>query len=534
MPITSSARRFIEQIKRSDPKVFYSSTEEISRIQVDSFVSRVAFIYEKIRNAIDYKEDHLMRKAAIFRILQRRLMIKVTTEDLSLGLVKELIRAGYLENNLIPFSKTEEVDKIITKYLTLYNLSGSKKSSDNGAKLFKWLLGLCSCEIEECLMPPLANQALVEYMFKVMRPVVAINDPSSSDLEKDLYIYLAIYRALVKSDEVMMDYKLLRYFYPDWKNVQPVDLLPVAKKINNLKKEIEKRRKYYLAEKLYRFFKKSAFVFYVLRDIISENPDDADRLFKNPAQLELAIRSACDKMYKNTRTKLRRSIVRVVIYLFLTKMVLALILEFPYDYYIAHKVMYLPLAINALFPPFLIFLLGIFIRIPSKKNTNRVVALAQEVVEQPLATSVKTTIGGVIKRSKFFVIVFYALYLALFYLSFSVLLYLLNLLKFNIFSKLIFLLFLSLVSFFGIKMRMKVKDLTVIDKKENPLVFLVNLFALPFLKAGHWLSEKFSKINVFVFILDFIIEAPLKIFLEVIEEWIAFLKEKKDEMYSKE
>ena len=72
------------------------------------------------------------------------------------------------------------------------------------------------------------------------------------------------------------------------------------------------------------------------------------------------------------------------------------------------------------------------------------------------------------------------------------------------------------------------------DKKENPLVFLINLFTLPFLRVGHWMSEKFSKINVFVFILDFIIEAPFKIFLEVIEDWIAFLKEKREEIYNKD
>ena len=81
---------------------------------------------------------------------------------------------------------------------------------------------------------------------------------------------------------------------------------------------------------------------------------------------------------------------------------------------------------------------------------------------------------------------------------------------------------------------MKTRELIVVDRKENPLVLLINLFTLPFLKAGHWISEKFSKINIFVFILDFIIEAPFKIFLEVIEDWIAFLREKKEEIYNKE
>lgn len=530
---TKSTQKLIDFLKKSDAKVLYSG-EELSRIQVDTFISKIAFIYEKIRNAIEYKEDHLMRKAAIFRILQRRMMIKVSAEDIILALIKELIRAGYLENNLIPQTKVEEVHQIFDKYVTLFNLSSVKRGTVKGNKLFKWLLELCSCEIEECLMPPLANRALVEFMFKVMRPGVNIVDKTINEKEKDLQVYLAVYRALVKSDEAMMDFKLLKYFYPDWKGATKTQVMQLAKKINNLKAQIEKQKKYYLAEKLLRLFKKYTFVFNVLKDIILENPDEAERIFKEPAELEYQIRVACDKSYKKSRAKLRRSIVRVTIYIFITKMLLGLLLEFPYDYYIAKNVTLLPLSINALFPPFLMFLLGVFIRVPSKKNTSRVVSVAKEVVYQDAVSDVKSGLGGTVKRSALALTVFYILYLILFIFSFGVLIYALKLLSFNVASIIIFLLFLSLVSFFGIKMRLKVRELVVIDKRENPLVFLIHLFTLPFLKAGHWMSEKFAKINIFVFILDFIIEAPFKIFLEVIEDWIAFLREKKEEIYSKE
>jgi len=98
----------------------------------------------------------------------------------------------------------------------------------------------------------------------------------------------------------------------------------------------------------------------------------------------------------------------------------------------------------------------------------------------------------------------------------------------------IFLLFLSLVSFFGIKLRQGVRELIIVNKKENPLAFLLNLASLPFLRMGYWFSVKFAKINLFVFIFDFIIEAPFKIFLEVIEDWISYLREKRDEIYNQQ
>ena len=41
-------------------------------IKVHLVTSAIAFMYEKIRTIVDYKEEHLLRKSAIFRILKRR------------------------------------------------------------------------------------------------------------------------------------------------------------------------------------------------------------------------------------------------------------------------------------------------------------------------------------------------------------------------------------------------------------------------------------------------------------------------------
>ncbi|HLC63739.1 MAG TPA: hypothetical protein VJK25_00115, partial [Patescibacteria group bacterium] len=207
---TQNTQKLIERLKKSDLKVIYPDSE--AKVQVDAFVSKIANIYEKIRNAIDYKEDHLFRKAAIFRILQRRMVIKVSIEDLAPALVKELIRAGYLENNLIPTAKVEEINGIIDKYITLFNLSGAKKNGVNGSQMFKWILEVCACEIEEALVPPIAGKALVQFMYQVMKPKVEIVDRNLTDKLKDLHIYLAINRAVVKSDDAMMDFLLLKYY----------------------------------------------------------------------------------------------------------------------------------------------------------------------------------------------------------------------------------------------------------------------------------------------------------------------------------
>jgi len=264
--ITEVAQKFIGLIKRSDLKVFYAG-EEINRIQVDVFISRIALIYEKIRNAIDYKEDHLLRKNAIQRILWRRLNIQLNSDSLALSLIKELIRAGYIENNLIPEGKIAEIDVMINKYLTLANLSGIKKTTTDGSHDFKWLVSLAACEIEEALVPPIQHVALTGFAYKVMGSEIKIADKIKEE-EKHLQIKIAIQRALIKADIAMVSYLIWRYYNPDWHQADHRQILQIAKKFKNLQAAVDQQLSYHLGEKLLRLFKKYTIVFDVLKEII--------------------------------------------------------------------------------------------------------------------------------------------------------------------------------------------------------------------------------------------------------------------------
>ena len=93
--------------KSQEPK------KNVATIHVDEVASKVAAFYEKIRGIIDWKEEHLLKRRAIERILKRRLFSKL---DLSNGnifedpniaepLVLELIRGGHFPNDKIPESK---------------------------------------------------------------------------------------------------------------------------------------------------------------------------------------------------------------------------------------------------------------------------------------------------------------------------------------------------------------------------------------------------------------------------------------------
>ena len=61
--LNASVKKLFQLIYIKQNKSDDSNAE--SKITVSTMVSRLAFFYEKIRNAVDYEDDHLLRKNAI-------------------------------------------------------------------------------------------------------------------------------------------------------------------------------------------------------------------------------------------------------------------------------------------------------------------------------------------------------------------------------------------------------------------------------------------------------------------------------------
>jgi hypothetical protein len=97
-------------------------------------------------------------------------------------------------------------------------------------------------------------------------------------------------------------------------------------------------------------------------------------------------------------------------------------------------------------------------------------------------------------------------------------------------SAAIFIFFLCVVSFFAFRLRLVTREYVAVPRPDNVLTIISDFFSIPILRAGRFLSETISRFNVFVFFFDFILEAPFKIFLNILEEWSAFMKEKKEQL----
>lgn len=498
------------------------------RIQVSQMASRMAFVYERIRNALEYQEVHLIRKNAIERIMKRRLMMgRVKPSELGRDLVYELIRGRYLPDKEVPEHKITDVTNILNKYFYLLNRIALYHKGREKRKIYKWLIGVAAVEIDQSLISPNKVQALAEFMYSTIWKNIQL-DQKIPELEKNIQIYLAVQRALLRSDQAILRYQLFRYYNQGWFGADRAFVEKLAQNIKPLLSQIEQQVTHPIGDNLFRYLKKYCIYFHVIRDVIEEDPATAPERFSDSENLETSLKKACSERYNQAKQKLRRSGVRAIIYIFITKMMLALIMEIPYDLYLKGETNWYQLGANVIFHPFLLFLIALTVLIPAEENTQRVIEGVRSILSRGDAGEI--LIQRIFRRRKMLTTAFNVIYFITFIISFGVIIYVLRRFDFNELSIFLFLLFLTLVSFFGIKTREEAKEYIVVGRRESSIGFLLDLFSMPIVRAGRWISLKSPKINIFIFIFDFIIETPYKVLVDIFDELTKFIREKKEEL----
>jgi hypothetical protein len=504
-------------------------------IRVSEVFGRLARIYERIRTTVEYKGEHVLRRNAIERILKRLTWEKdglnenADVERIAANLLRELIWARYLPNNAIPKHRIIEVEKVIEKYLYVLRNLNNIPTSVPITKIRSWLWGVASSEIEDFLDP--SNRELyVKLMYDWFNNFFIWEDSDIPEHDRQIQIYLAIHRSLPKSDEPIMRYHLLLKEMPNWKNAENHEMNEFLFKFPIIYAEIEKHLYYPGRYALYRKIQKHAGAFEIFQTISKEDKGNLKNLIKDETKLQEEIVATCNIRYKQIKKKVSTGIVRSIIYIFLTKVFLALLIEVPYELYKFQDIRYIPLVINMLFPPALMFFIGLSIKLPGDKNTNSIIQKIRSFVYK---TDIKQKNILYIYQSQTrssLINIFYIIYLISIMIIFGLLAYLLLLLNFTLIGIGIFFIFLSLVLLFTFRVNYSANQLKVESEHESALGYLFNYLTLPFLNVGFYLSKGLAKINFFTVILDFIIEAPFKTIIEIFEEWTSFMREKKEEV----
>lgn len=494
------------------------------KINVHAAVSRVAVLYEKVRNAIDYKDEHLLRKAALTRILQRQLAFGGTADDIARQLVKELIAAGYLPNGGVSVEVLPMVSQIIEKYL----LMRSRRAGSD--RHLRWILGLTVAELEEHLDPRSYERGLSVFLFESIVNRIVLRNVEMEETERQLQVYIACLRTLYKADDELLSYKLIRAYHTRW--MQPEtwngNVDEVAFQMVGIEQRIREQLQHPLAQKFQNAVRPASIALKMLFDVLKDKPAEATQRLQKLDELMPLIELASEERMSQAGKRLRRGVLHTIIYLLLTKMLIALAVEVPFEKLVYNHVDPFTLAINIGFPPILMMLVGILIRLPGKENVLQI----QSIIRQLL--SVEGIAVREIRRvapKQFWPKLFLRIgYLVMFAVSFGLVYAVLHRLHFTPISAAIFLFFLSVVSFFAFRLRLSAREYVVLERHERFSTVFMDFLSYPILRAGQWLSVTVSRVNILVILMDVLIEAPFKFILNGLEMWFAYMREQKEDL----
>jgi len=490
-----------------------------AKIHVPEITAGAYFLYEQIRNAVEYREQHLFLRGAIERFLLRELK-PGGTADIGFELVSELTKTRYLTNDATREDEVAYLNYIAARYGSLQQAARAEGSPDND-EIASAIIALLSVEMERALQPNPTEAAIVEFTY------AAFIDHAEVAPGDQMALYAAVHKALLKSDLATIRYGIFSRAFPRWLE-DDAQLAAAGQRFADLNAQLAEQMQGARPHRIFRLVRRHIAPYLILREIIKANPEGLEELANDPSMLMEKARSVAEQQYQVVSGRLRRSVVQAVIFLFITKMILGAVIEVPYELFAYGTIGYVPLAINLLFPPLYMAMVGLTIKIPGQRNTAQILSDLKSIVyasDQPIIYSLRTRARASRLRGAFSA--FYGLTSLATLVGVS---WALQAAGFNVVSGVIFFIFLSTVSFFAYRIAYSVREYAVIEEDPGLFANLSDFLLTPFIRTGQWLAERYSRINIFTAILDIIIETPFKTILRIIEQWNVFLRDKRDDV----
>ncbi len=513
---------------------------DATTIHVDEVALKVAAFYEQVRTIVDWKEEHLMRRAAIIRKLKRKFFdLELNnfseTGNVAESLVLELIRGGHFPNDKIEENKISEVQRVIDKYIFILKNNPENKQGKAGLNFYNWFIEIAACEVEETLAPAVREMALINYMADSMKKKIKVSETvyNSGLLKKedtDIQIYIAVCLALFKFDKPIISYNLIKYKYQNWKNADKTLIEDISKSICKLWQEIERDLANPIANKFYAICEKYDTAYLLMGDILSsQNTQETGKKISDPVELEHLIKESYSKRLSTLKSRITRAAVYSTVSIFATKVLSLLLLEVIIDQAIGEGINWIILSADVLIPTLLMFIIIKSVKKPSKKNLNLVI---MEIMKIAYKKDSEDTyeIKMRRKRSPMLKALLSLLYTISAFITFGAIYFVLSYFKFPITSIIIDIIFIALILFAGTAISKRAQELTMEDEKEGFLSFLGDIFFLPMQGLGKWISTKWKKYNAIAAFFNALIDMPFSVFIEFLEWWRYFIKERKEEI----
>ena len=491
------------------------ASETHDKLHVQTIGASLTYLYESLRNASENTGENLLLMQAIQRFFKRTYL----TPDPKLSevgeeLITELTLAGYLENDSITIKTTDEISHLVRDYSHLRDKLLQKfprKVADS------WTLEPMSAAIEQKLRDHhQLNVVFADFAYNYFLGAInttAIFGEKPASYEATLFV--AVQQSLLHADPAAIRLSLTsRYQVPLGHaaefakfNVQ-VDQIMVSTALKRLTHLVERH----------------GAPFRILLTKLTD--EDLFLALESEKAFAGIFNRAVTESYISIKKEVNRGIFRSVVLLSVTRFLVFIATEVPYNLVNYNSERWLPLIINLFSPAVYMLALRLTLAMPGINNSRALNREITRILFEPVPD--KPPIGRDGKR-KFgagynvvYVIIFFSIFVGLGYL-------LVAFARFNWFDLVKFFLFLSMASFLGFRMSRKIRSIEIGDEAQNGVTMLRDLVYMPFVVMGRKINEIYSKFNIISNLLDMLIELPLKTILGFVRRWSAFLSAKKDD-----
>ncbi len=503
-----------------------NARREKDTIHVPTVGSTVSTAYEQLRNASEYAEDELLQQRAIRRYLKRVLSfhVKVSTKELARELVTELTQAEYLPNDFATKSDIKTIETHIDHAYTAYwKYADTEHHLAKRQAFQKWTLDVLAVRCEQVLKSHIRQLMFAHFAFAYLQHKLPLkkvkrNQEKISTNDFAFVLYTAIHRSILKSDTMTIRAALIDSYR--------IDIADIASFV-----DFNKKLDFIFEANTTAFTtrivgKNGAALRFIYSSFFRDDAPLSIHSLKSPDALDLGLRAHIESEYQALDRRLDKGILRSIVFLLITKSIVGLAVEIPYDLLVSGMIIWIPLLINLLFPAVFITLTRLTLTVPGVRNTNAVInqiigVLFDDKRYESYAIRVpkdSSSIG------------FNVAYSIMFLLMFAGLSYILYLLEFNIVQGMIFFLFLSTASFLSFRLSRQIHEIEAVHASQGSISLLRDIIYMPFIYVGQRISYRYSQINIVANVLDILIELPLKTILRLVRQWMQFLNAKKDEL----
>ena len=206
----------IDFLRRHD-EIHAESVSSAVVSEMSDLSREVGALYEKLRYAVDNKEEHSFRRYAVRRALRRVSLFSNDPNRLLDILIADLVRGGYLKGGELGSKEMAEAKQSLTTFIDLQSRLRSSYDTATYYTYRKYLLDIVAGAIEDALYDNSREEAIVVMLARIAETVIEGEELLEQDEEKrKIIFYVAAWRSLFAADSALLRYKLWLIVCPQW------------------------------------------------------------------------------------------------------------------------------------------------------------------------------------------------------------------------------------------------------------------------------------------------------------------------------